>query len=182
MIYLKTFFYLVVVAFRNFWATANAYKKFGFLLPYGAVIKNINAISIGKNFGISMDCKLYCQDPQMGSILSIGDDVKLNIGVIINSDCGGIVKIGNDVLIGPYAIIRPSGHIYENADNLIRHQGHKKGVIIIEDDVWIGASAVIIGNVTIGKGAIVGAGAVVTKDVLPMSVVGGVPDKFIKSR
>ena len=54
--------------------------------------------------------------------------------------------------------------------------------VIVEDDVWIGRSAIIMPGVKIGKGSIVGAGSVVTKDIEPFSVVGGVPSKLIKKR
>jgi len=61
-----------------------------------------------------------------------------------------------------------------------QYTGDKEGKIIIQDDAWIGAGAIILPNVTIGKGAVVGAGAVVTKDVPPYTVVAGVPAKEIK--
>ncbi len=62
-------------------------------------------------------------------------------------------------------------------------QGEKKGINpIIEDDVWIGRNAIIMPGVRIGKGSIVGAGAVVTKNVEPYSIVGGVPAKLIRKR
>jgi len=64
----------------------------------------------------------------------------------------------------------------------IRDQGHRPGEIIVEDDVWLGANVTVIGSVRVGQGAVVAAGAVVTKDVEPYSIVGGVPAKFIKKR
>lgn len=57
-----------------------------------------------------------------------------------------------------------------------------KGAVIIEDEVWLGANSIILSGVTIGKGAIVAAGSVVTKDVPPYTIVGGNPAKFIKNR
>jgi acetyltransferase-like isoleucine patch superfamily enzyme len=64
----------------------------------------------------------------------------------------------------------------------IREQGHSGGKIVIEDDVWIRANAVITPDVIIGKGAVVAAGAVVTSDVPPYQIVGGVPAKTIANR
>jgi galactoside O-acetyltransferase len=61
-------------------------------------------------------------------------------------------------------------------------QGHSGGTIVIVDDVWIGSNTTITRNVRIGSHSIVGAGAVVTKDVDPYSIVGGVPSKLIKYR
>lgn len=63
-----------------------------------------------------------------------------------------------------------------------RKEGISKGDIIVDDDVWIGQAAIILSNVHIGQGAVVAAGAVVTNDVPPYSVVGGVPAKVIKYR
>ena len=112
--------------------------------------------------------------------IEIGDNVKINRGVFITAR--DKIKIGNDVLIGPYTIINSGNHNYSNPDIPIRSQGHSSKPIIIEDDVWIGANATILKGVIIGKGAVVGAGAVVTKEVPPFTVVGGVPARFIKYR
>lgn len=69
----------------------------------------------------------------------------------------------------------------ENFDSMMRH-GIKHGSIIIGNDVWIGMRAIVMNGVTIGDGAVIGAGAVVTKDVPPYAIVGGVPAKIIKYR
>ncbi|MCB2195276.1 MAG: hypothetical protein KQH79_05415 [Bacteroidetes bacterium] len=61
-------------------------------------------------------------------------------------------------------------------------QDYYDGDIIIEDDVWIGANSVVVAGVTIGKGSVIAAGSVVTKDVEPYSIYGGVPSKKIRSR
>ena len=110
------------------------------------------------------------------------------------------IKIGRDSLIGEYSVIRGQGgvsigdrvytspftqiiavnHFFDDPDRSFVEQGITAEGIIIEDDVWIGASAVITDGVRIGKGAVVAAGAVVTKDVPPHTVVGGVPSKIIK--
>lgn len=100
--------------------------------------------------------------------------------VFINSGCkfqdqGGI-SIGNNVLIGHNVVLATINHgekPEERGDMYLKP-------IVIEDDVWIGANATVLQGVTIGKGAIVAAGAVVTKDVEPYTVVGGVPARFIK--
>lgn len=112
--------------------------------------------------------------------VEIGDNAKINRGVFITAT--DKIKIGNDVLIGPYTVINSGNHDYSNPDKVIRLQGHITKQITIEDDVWIGAHVTILKGVTIGKGAVVGAGAVVTKDVAPYTVVGGVPAKLIKYR
>ena len=72
----------------------------------------------------------------------------------------------------------PVGSIY----NIGKDDGYTKGPIIVEDDVWIATNALILSGVTIGRGAIVAAGAVVVKDVPPYAIVGGNPAKILKYR
>lgn len=127
----------------------------------------------GKN--ISIDHNVYIKFPWL---VEIGDTVSINRGVEIYSDffSKSIVKIGSGVRIAPNVRIHASGHELESGKFL-----HKGGVISIEDNVWIGAGAYILQGVSIGEGAVVAAGSVVTKDVAPRTIVGGVPAKFIKS-
>ena len=158
------------------------YARHGILLPSGSEITQFDAIVIGAGFTLGKQCKLYCHDPQNGSRLTIGDRVALNDNVTINADCGGKITIGNDVLIAPNVVLRAANHQYELRDVTINKQGHAAGVINIADDVWIGANAVILPNVSIGKGAIIGAGSVVTGDVPAYAIAAGVPAKVISSR
>ena len=90
--------------------------------------------------------------------------------------------IGNYVRIAAHTVIVATQHIFERTDVPICHQGIEGKAIKIEDDVWIGTNCTILGGVSIGKGAIVAAGAVVTKGVEAYSIVGGVPAKVIGSR
>ncbi|MDP4240592.1 MAG: acyltransferase [Bacteroidota bacterium] len=95
-----------------------------------------------------------------------------------------IVKIGNHVMIGEDTLFLGSGHNFDRLDIPMGHQGHKEKTILeIEDDVWIGVRAMILpGCKHIGKGVIIGAGAVVTKDIPDYAIVGGNPAKIIKYR
>jgi galactoside O-acetyltransferase len=61
-------------------------------------------------------------------------------------------------------------------------QGERRGPIVVGDDVWIGANATVLRGITIGRGAVVGANSVVTRDVAPFSIVGGVPARVIGHR
>lgn len=110
----------------------------------------------------------------------IGKNVSINRYTTITARAP--VTIGNNVLIGPFVTITSSNHAYDIQNILIRDQGHRDEPITIEDDVWVGAHAVVLPGVTIGRGSVLAAGAVVTKDVAPYSVVGGVPAKYIKKR
>ena len=111
-----------------------------------------------------------------GENIFIGDNSFINFNVSM-VDLGKI-KIGNGVLIGPgtglFTAIHP-------IDPEIRATGIEKGVdIILEDDVWIGGNATILPGVTIGKGSIIGAGSVVTKDIPKMTIAVGNPAKVIR--
>ena len=91
------------------------------------------------------------------------------------------VHIGNAVFIAPGTVISCAGHAMDPVQRGKLAVG-VSAPINIEDDVWIGANCVITPNVHIGRGAVVGAGAVVTRDVSPYTVVGGVPARPISRR
>jgi acetyltransferase-like isoleucine patch superfamily enzyme len=110
-----------------------------------------------------------------------GKNIHLGKDVFINSGCkfqdqGGIY-IGDRALIGHNVVLATLNHPL----NPINRSSLKPAPIHIEDDVWIGSNATILPGVRIGHGAVVAAGAVVTKDVSALTVVGGVPAKPIKS-
>ena len=136
-------------------------------------------IFFGSDFSLG---RFSCLFARSGGKIVIGSNVSLNTNVMINSDLGGLIEIGNDVLIGPNVVIRSSEHMYSDPLTIIKCQGHIPGKIFIENDVWICANSVITSNVTIGKGSVIAAGSVVTTDVEPYSIVGGVPARIIKKR
>lgn len=147
----------------------------------GCHIRDFKKIVLGNNIMFGLNSQIYSAG-NGNERIEIGDNVSLNSNVMINADIGGCIRIGNNVLIGPNVVLRASNHKFLDRNTPIIQQGHEPGYIIIEDDVWIGANAVILPDVTIGKGAVVGAGAVVTKDVKPYSIVGGVPAHEISIR
>ena len=112
------------------------------------------------------------------------DDIIIGSNVAINEKCRlRNVIIGNYVLIAPEVYILHSGHNFDSKEIPIFSQGETRyEKTIIEDDVWIGARSIILPGKIIGKGSIVAAGSVVTKNVSPYTIVGGNPAKFIKSR
>jgi len=113
-----------------------------------------------------------------GKNIVIGKYCHINENVFIQG-----ANIGNFVMIAPNVSILNATHNYKNSELPIIMQGEEKNLNpIIEDDVWIGRNAVIMPHIKIGKGSIVGAGAVVTKDIEPYSIVGGVSAKLIKKR
>lgn len=136
-------------------------------------------IRIGRDFSCWRQTTLSAS---AGGDLQIGDRVSLNTNVLINAASGGRIVIGSDVLIGPNAVFRASDHAFATRTKPIREQGHTAGEIVVEDDVWIAANVTLVGGVRIGRGAVVAANAVVTRDVEPYSVVGGVPAAKIAMR
>lgn len=110
-----------------------------------------------------------------------GKNIQIGKRVFINSGCkfqdqGGII-IGDDVLIGHNCVIATLNHALDpekRADMI-------PAPVKICDKVWIGANVTILQGVTIGMGAIIAAGAVVNKNVPPLTVVGGIPAKIIKT-
>lgn len=131
--------------------------------------------SVGKNLIIYRGIRIHCPEH-----LSIGNNDAMNNDVRINA--GGNVRIGNNVIIGPRVIIHSANHKYDDPSIPIQKQGHIFERVLIEDDVWIGAGAIILPGVKIGKGSVIAAGSVVTKDVPPYTVVAGVPARKIKDR
>lgn len=110
--------------------------------------------------------------------LVIGADCSINAGAVVT----GKVKMGDGVRIATYASLYGFNHGFASVDVPIYRQPLTIAGIEIGDDVWIGAHAVILDGVTVGSHSIVAAGAVVTRDVPPYSIVGGNPAKVIRSR
>lgn len=147
----------------------------------------INALSelgiqIGQNVTIARGASLVCT----GVIANKGK------GIIIGNNCAvgaqsflagqGGIKIGNDVIIGPGVRIFSENHNYNEIEISIRKQGETRKGIIIEDNCWIGANAVILDGIRIGKGTVIAAGSVVTNSIDQNKVAAGVPAKVIKIR
>jgi len=106
--------------------------------------------------------------------LTIGEGTYINYGCSISAHAG--VSIGRNCLLGTYVLIMDNDY-HDTRDHT------KAGVsnpIVIDDEVWIGARAIVLKGVHVGRGAVIGAGAVVVKDVAPRTVVGGVPAAFIR--
>ena len=138
-------------------------------------------VTIGNNFSAGPSLRLEAWDKyseiQYKPQIIIGDHVSMNYDVHI----GAIdrIVIGDNVLIGSRVLITDHSHGDLTEKMLKQHPVNcslfSKGPVIVEDDVWIGEGVCILPGVRIGKHAIIGANAVVTRDVPPNSVVGGIP-------
>lgn len=116
-----------------------------------------------------------CINNAVGDVL-IGDHTRIGL----HNTIIGPVKIGNHVNLAQGITVTALNHNFDDTNKRIDEQGVCTKAVTIEDDVWIGANAVILPGVTIGNHCVVAAGAVVTKDVPPHSLVAGVPAKVIK--
>jgi len=166
----------------------------GVYIHYSARFSGKGSISLGDEVIISRGVSLS-GDVKIGDRTWIGDFViiqswggKIELGAdcSVNPFCvlyghGGL-KIGNGVRIATQVVIAPMNHIFKEKHIPIYKQGIEARGIIIEDDIWIGANAIILDGVKIGKGSVIGAGSVVTEDVEPYSIVVGVPARIIRKR
>jgi acetyltransferase-like isoleucine patch superfamily enzyme len=119
--------------------------------------------------------------------ISVGDHVSLGLGTTLSASRSRIV-IGNRVMLAPDVVVRGGNHATSFVGRFMADitESEKKPEddlgVVIEDDVWIGTRAVILHGVTVGRGAVVGAAALVTKSVPPYAVVGGVPARVLRFR
>jgi acetyltransferase-like isoleucine patch superfamily enzyme len=171
-----------------------------------AIEKNVRLrfasyIQLGK--GAYLDESVYIHACPGG--VTIGENTLIMHGAVLHVyNFRGLphsgIRIGKDSLIGEYTVIRGQGgvtigdrvytspmtqliavnHVFDDPDRPFIEQGITAQGIVVEDDVWLGSNAVITDGVRIGRGAVVAAGAVVTKDVPAHTVVGGVPARVIR--
>lgn len=162
------------------------FKRFDGLLKRPIVLHGAKYIEIGKNTIIDKNVLLQAWDYYMGEKFAPSIVIGDNCAIRDNSHitCINNIIIGNGVRIGPKVLITDNAHGASDRCLLdvspIDRPLYSKGPVIIKDNVWIGEKACIMPGVTIGKGAIIGTNAVVTKDVLPYTIVGGIPAKLLK--
>jgi acetyltransferase-like isoleucine patch superfamily enzyme len=118
--------------------------------------------------------------PREGEGIVAGRRCWFGVNAVVASGQGGVF-LGDNVLIGPNAVIVTGEHEYRRTDLEAVDQEYSGRAIHIASDVWIGANASVLGGVSIGEHAVVAAGAVVTHDVPPRTVVGGVPARALSS-
>ena len=116
-----------------------------------------------------------CINNAVGDVI-IGDHTRIGL----HNTIIGPVTIGSHVNLAQGITITALNHNFDDSEKRIDQQGISTKEVVLEDDIWVGANAVILPGVTIGKHAVVAAGAIVTKDVPPHSLVAGVPAKVIR--
>ena len=199
--YRLSFFYFRGLIQRLFFKRSSGWV----LVGKGASIRYARHLSVGRDFIVEDYAEVNCMTYRgivAGDRVTIGKHAIIRPTNIYGSAIGEGLKIGNNSSIGPYSYIGCSGfieigdnvmmsprvsiyaenHLFDHPELSIKEQGVKREFVKIEDDCWIAANTIILAGVTIGRGSVIAAGSVVTKDVPPYSIVGGVPAKVIKSR
>lgn len=127
--------------------------------------------------GCSVCSGAVISDPRQ---IHFGNSVQVNEGVVINARFPATVTIGNSVILSYGVVVLTAG--IDLDEDLYYQREHDQESTTIEDDVWVGAGAIILPGVTIGKGAVIGAGSVVSKDVPAGEIHAGVPARMIKKK
>lgn len=164
---------------------ASAGKRF--YLGWSSEITGVQHIRVGNNVRILNRARIEVRDSYLGH--SFTPQLLIGDNVVINDDCHiGVfnrVEIRNDVLIASKVYISDHSHGDTNYTDMLLPPRLRpivsKGPVIIEENVWLGEGVCILPNVRIGKNSIVGANAVVTKDIPPFSIAAGVPARVIRS-
>jgi len=165
----KILFFLYTTLFRH---TPDKWRPYALFFP---TIRNWLVTRFVDKAGTDIRVK---SNADISMFISIGDRSELGSGSLIY----GGVHIGSDVLMGPDVKIITRNHLFEDPTIRISDQGTVFQAVTIDDDVWIGANVVILPGVNVGKGSVIAAGAIVTKDIMPFTIVGGVPAKTIDKR
>ena len=154
---------------------------------------------MGRGFHVSAGAELLADGP--GERIALGAGCRLHSGALLHC-YGGRIQIGRDVGINPYCVLYghggleigdnvliatgcvlvPANHNFSDPAVPIRSQGLTCRGIRIEEDVWLAARVIVLDGVTIGKGAVIGAGAVVTKDIPAGAIAVGNPAKVVRWR
>ncbi len=125
-----------------------------------------------------------------GTLIEVGagGDVIIGENTHVQSGCNlkgflGSLRIGANVQMAPGCGFSPYEHQFEDTERPIREQGiRSRGDIVIEDDVWLGLGVYVLDGVRIGRGAVIGAGSVVTRDIPAYAIAAGVPARVIRYR
>ncbi len=130
--------------------------------------------------GVGSSLRPYCYLVRTERI-EIGERVVIRPQTVLMASDMARIVIGSDVMIGSGVHFYSANHRFDRRDVKIADQGHSAAEdLVVEDDVWIGANAVILAGVKIGRHSVIAAGSVVTKSVEPFSLYAGVPARKIK--
>ena len=142
-----------------------------------SVLRNGKGVEIGNGSSVSAYCNIFPREPGYDGRFEMGEGSNIGDNTII--DTSDDVIIGNQVALGPFDIVYTHDHNYHSDTFAAWKGGVHTGKVVIEDGAWVGARVTLLPGVTIGKRAIVAAGSVVTKNVDPGDIVGGIPARSL---
>jgi acetyltransferase-like isoleucine patch superfamily enzyme len=168
--------------------------------PRAEFVGCLGGIDLGDKVSIGRYSTIHCYDGE--STLQIGEGTVLKQFATLMTYPGGKIQIGRNCSINPFCVlyghgglivgdnvrmathtvIIPAEHNFDNHQQLITQQGLTKKGVIIGSDVWFGAGVIVLDGCEIGKGSVIGAGSVVTKNIPPYSIAVGSPARVIRSR
>jgi len=156
----------------------------GVTIGKGAIIDGLSVDGIRIGDGVSIGPYSIIKATGVLRDLGLGVEIGKNSGFDAYTFIGasGGVKIGADVICGQHVSFHSENHVFDQIDVPIRLQGTTRQGIIIEDNCWVGANVTFLDGTHIGKGSVVGAGAVVRGKMPANSVIVGVPARVVKSR
>lgn len=131
-------------------------------------------------YQVGARCAIYSEVKITGKV-SLGAHSAISNSCYLAGSTAGI-SVGDFTMIGPNTVVVAFNHGFERTDVPMRLQRNVSESVMIEDDVWIGANCTICAGVRIGKGSIIGAGAVVTKDIPAYSIAAGIPARVVGNR
>jgi acetyltransferase-like isoleucine patch superfamily enzyme len=140
-------------------------------------------VRIGSHTSIARNVWLHCggtSEDYVHGHFEIGNHSFIGPNAVIGA--GGGITIKNNVLIGPGVVLSSENHNIADPQIPIREQGVSRQGVVIEEGCWIASKAIILDGVTIGHDSVIAAGAVVTQDVPPLTIVGGVPARVLNRR
>jgi len=165
-------------------------------IPFGERWADHPGVTLGANVRIHPSARIELGS---NSRLTIGDNGYIGpmavlrpkgYHMIIGPDCTvhdycmfyDNLVLGRGVRVGAHTLIIPENHTFATREKFIFQQPCTFKGVVFEDDIWVGSNVVVLDGVRVGKGAILAAGAVITRDVPPYTIVGGVPARVIKER
>ena len=202
----RVVFRVAVHYLRGLWLTPRLASSGGRLLvARGASVTSPERLTVGRGVKLEELCEVQCLSEDgvvlgdgvtVGRCASIrpssyyggplGEGFEAGAGTAIGAFCwigaSGRVVLGRNVLMGPRVVLLPENHVFDDVDRPIKDQGVVREGVVVEDDCWLGSGVTVLAGVRIGRGSVVAAGAVVTRDVPPESIVAGVPARVLRSR
>jgi acetyltransferase-like isoleucine patch superfamily enzyme len=147
-----------------------------FVGQYSYLDRGTSLLRLGNDVHLTRSCTLRAEKRR----ITVHDGAGINMRSFLDGNGG--VEVGPDALLSPGVQVISGNHIFDDPDVPIKYQGTAYGKVTIGEDCWLGTNVIVLPGVTIGRGAVVGAGAVVTKDIPEYSIALGIPAEVVGHR